>query len=59
MSFGCCSLQTGACMLSGRRQQRDSGQAGERGPATRHAQGDPEGSAISDEAPRWAVAEGQ
>lgn len=59
ISFGCCSLQTGACMLSGQRQQRDSGQAGERGLDTRHTHGDPEGSTVSDEVPCWAVAKGQ
>lgn len=26
ISFGCCSLQNQGCMLSGRRQQQDSGQ---------------------------------
>lgn len=46
-------------MLSGRRQQQDSGQAGEGRPDPGHTQGDPEASAVSDEVPRWAVAKGQ
>ena len=46
-------------MLSGPRQQQDSGQAGEGRPDPGHTQGDPEASAVSDEVPRWAVAKGQ